>query len=282
MSRTDEELHPEDLRTRDLLRGLSRPVAEPIFRDRLRREFAEGTIRGALPSGGSIFDRIRDWADAIRRPVVWIPAATSIAAALFLLWNASPPRPEWTLRGSMGEGSLRVDGTVVSIATLGSEPDLLRPGRRIVIEGDLTIDLMLGRSLLLQAAPGSEFEIPHPPRRRLSHSTEGAVERGEVRFVTGAEFAGSTLIVHGPSADAIVQGTTLAVLCGPDSTCVCVFDGVVRMVDPGGAGRDVPAGTRRTRFASTARAPLEEPIRPMESMKLAMLQDAVQEIWKAR
>jgi len=64
-----------------------------------------------------------------------------------------------------------------------------------------------------------------------------------------------------------VTGTTLAVICEPAGTCVCVFEGVVHVGAKGAAAEAVPGGRRRYVF-SDGRPPEVADIRPAEIGKL--------------
>ena len=88
--------------------------------------------------------------------------------------------------------------------------------------------------------------------------------------MTGPDFSRGVLRFDAPDAAIEVRGTTLAVICEPDATCLCVLDGTAAMIDREGRVESVAPGTRRTVYRD-GRAPLVEAIRPMEQMKLDML-----------
>jgi len=89
-----------------------------------------------------------------------------------------------------------------------------------------------------------------------------------VRAVTGPAFHGARLAVETPEARVEVTGTTLAIICEPTGTCVCVLDGRVRVGTRGGAGMaDVSAGRRRYVF-SDGRPDESAAMRPNEHVAL--------------
>jgi len=82
------------------------------------------------------------------------------------------------------------------------------------------------------------------------------------------------LTLRAPGARIHAVGTTFAVIASPESTCVCVLEGEVRMEGVGGPAEVVTAGTRRTLFTGRDEV-VDEEIFPMERMKLEMLRDRV-------
>jgi hypothetical protein len=115
------------------------------------------------------------------------------------------------------------------------------------------------------------------PHRWLRRTTVAAVERGELRGVTGRTFTGARLRVELPDAVVEVTGTVFAVLRNAEGSCACVLEGTVQMLDAAGIS-DVPPLSRRV-VPPHGEPPREEPIRSMEQMKLEMLRDQVQDLW---
>jgi len=265
---------PPDLRiVRDALRALPPVAPRPEFRERLRRDFISGSLRGALPAapGGWSWRELFFARPAVRWAL--LPAAGLAAVLVAAVLYNSTHRPVWSVAQVTPEGAIWVDGARVDASRLAGEIPAFRGGERIRLENGAQLDLMLPGKVVLQAAPATEFEVPKAPGPLLAGAIRGAIQRGEVRLSTGPDFPGSRLIMQGSMAMAEVTGTTLSVLCNPDSTCVCVFDGAVAMVDNRGATEMVRAGTRRTVYSQEKPA-LLEPILPMETMKLSMLRDA--------
>src|SRR4029077_6921354 len=95
---------------------------------------------------------------------------------------------------------------------------------------------------------------------------------GEIRITTGPRFAGARLAVSSPRAGAEVKGTTLAVIREPGGTCVCVYDGVVRVGEKRGPMVEVGHGHRRYVF-NDGRDPEIAEIREAEVSKLGEFRD---------
>ncbi len=287
--RPDDELPPDLRAIQEVVRELPPVPAPAEFERGLRAAFARGQIRS--PFGPEPRPRPQDELAAPRvgalrrrfvRPHILIPAAAAAALILALIWMGPEVEAQWRLAGVAGSGSVLVDGEPASRDELARDERLLRAGRRIALAGDAQIDLVLGDLLVLQGAPGAEFEIPRFSRSRSGVTIEGAVAQSEVRFMTGAAFVGSRLVISGTASVAEVTGTTFAVICAPDTTCICVFEGSVRMLDADGGSGVVAAGTRRIAYRNAALAPVVEPISAMESMKLSMMKDAATEILRQK
>jgi len=134
----------------------------------------------------------------------------------------------------------------------------------------MQFDYVMNDHLSVQLAPESEMTVPEWPRRWLGSTASCEVTYGEARFTTGPSYS-SRLLVTSPLATIEVTGTTLAVISGQDSSCVCVLDGEVVMTDTDGTAHVVEAGTRRTVFREAPAHVME--ILPMERMKLEMHRD---------
>ena len=261
-------LTPEAARARDALRALATPRADPAFRERLKRDFVTGRIGErralALP--------VR-W----HRRLAWRLALAPAALALLAVaaWMADRG-PGWSVMAVQGEGTAMVDGAPVPLASREELGRRLRPGARLTVPAGAEVELASLSGVVVQVTAGTEFTLPDTPGRWLRGRVTGAVRHGEVRVTTGPAFAGALLRLDTPEAVVEVTGTTLAVICEPAGTCVCVYDGVVR-VGPGGTGMvSVPIGRRRFVF-NDGRPPESAEIRPAENVKLAMFRDGRRE-----
>ena len=255
---------PEAARAREALRALAPPRPDPVFRERLKRDFLTGRIGErralALPVPR-------------RRRLAWRLALTPAALALLAVaaWMANRG-PGWSVMATQGEGTATVDGVPVPLARREELVRRLRPGARLTVPAGAEVELASLSGLVVQVTAGTEFTLPATPGRWLQRRVTGAVRHGEVRVTTGHAFAGALLRLDTPEAAVEVTGTTLAVICEPAGTCVCVYDGVVR-VGPGGTGMvSVPIGRRRFVF-NDGRPPESAEIRPMEKTKLGMFRD---------
>ncbi|HRX51787.1 MAG TPA: hypothetical protein P5571_10520 [Candidatus Krumholzibacteria bacterium] len=228
---TDMELTPAQRNARDAVRGLSRPAADPEFRRRLKADFTAGALRPQdrpAAGGGNVL--------RLFGPV--LAAAAMIAVAVLGLSTHAGPE----LAGLHGEGRVLIDGVVMADA--GMLSSRLRPGARLELEGDVSVDLLYPDAFLWRLAPGTVFTLPEPPGRWLNRRLHAYVETGEASVRTGAAFAGNTLVVGTDEGDAVVTGTMVDVFRNGDVTCICLLDGHCRVVAD---GRDLGAlepGTR--------------------------------------
>jgi len=259
---------PEVARAREALRGLTPPRADPAFRERLKRDFVTGRIGEHR---------------ALEMPVTWhrrlawrlalAPAAVTVLAVA--AWNADRG-PGWTVMGIQGEGAAIVDGAPVPLASRDELGRRLRPGVRLAVPSGAEVELASTSGLVVQVTAGTEFTLPATPGRWLHRRVTGALRHGEVRVTTGRAFAGALLRLDTPEAQVEVTGTTLAVICEPAGTCVCVYDGVVRVGPRGVAMDSVPHGRRRFVF-NDGRPPESAEIRPIENAKLGMFRNSRRE-----
>jgi ferric-dicitrate binding protein FerR (iron transport regulator) len=260
-----ENRTPEELAVQERVRALPSALPDDEFRIRLRDEFISGTI----PERRSARRRDRTL------PFAGVGITLAAAAALVGIFFMINRGPAWQFVAVSGDGRVHIgEREFPASEATRILPDVLRSGAFIRLEGETQLDLLSPGILAIQMAPGSNLTIPAPPGRWLARSTTGRVDEGEVRFVTGPRFAGAHLTIEAPSARIHATGTTFAVISAPDSTCVCVLEGEVRMEGVDGSSEIVEAGMRRTIFARRDEV-LDEEIFPMERMKLEMLREQI-------
>ncbi len=235
----------------DAVRTLRTPDPDREFRDRLRREFAGGTIRGTLPEAARGPGR----PSARVVPIVFAFATAATILVAVALERSSRAHP-WI------EGGLADDRARTHAA-----------GERITTGPEEMRDLRCDNWATFQLAPSTRIELPSSPGRWLAKTSTGIVHAGELRVVTGPSFPGTTLRLVVPHAMIEVTGTTLAVIAGADSSCLCVLEGSARITGRSGDARSVLGGRRVTLYGD-GRTPFEEGILPMERMKLEMLRDS--------
>lgn len=228
--RHDTNLTPAQRAAGDAVRGLSRPAADPEFRRRLKADFVGGALRSReRPAAGGGVLRLFG-------PV--LAAAALIAVAVIGL--GTRPGPE--LAGWQGDGRVLMDGAAMTDAdALASH---LRPGARLELEGDVSVDVLYPGSFLWRLAPGTVMTLPEAPGRWLDRRLLARLETGEASVRTGPAFAGNTLVVGTDEGDAVITGTMVDVFRNADVTCICLLDGHCRVVAD---GRDLGAlepGTR--------------------------------------
>ena len=264
-----ESLTPDETRARDAVRGLGVPGADPAFRARLRGDFVTGRI-----GESRVLTLPVPWHRrlAVRRALVPATIAVLVLAGAAVL-SVTDRGPGWTLMMARGNGAVTVDGAPVSLASRGDLNRALHAGARLVVPADAEIELMSAAGLVVQVTAGTELTLPATPGRWMNRRVTGAVDRGEIRVTTGSAFAGAHLHVQTPEAVIEVTGTTLAVICEPAGTCVCVHDGVVKMGASGGSMERVPEG-RRLYVFNDGRPPEFAEIRPTEGTKLGEFRDS--------
>ncbi len=244
------------------LSNLPGPPIRPAFRDRLRAEFILGAVPGRRLLGTHVV-RVSNWK--------WAASAAAIAALLLVIAVQGNRGPEWELSGVSGEGTAEIDGRPTPLAAPESVARRLHSGAEVVLPAGAQVELRLPGIAAIQIVGGSRAFLPGSPGRWFGRAMAARLEAGELRITTGPAFSGNRLVVVTPEVQAIVTGTTLAVLRQPDASCVCVLEGQVAMLGKASADT-VRAGFRRTVYRD-GRAPLVEPILPMETMKLTMLRE---------
>lgn len=260
-AREPELLTPEERRASEAVRSLATPPADAAYRARLKREFASGAL--AEPAGSPV-QALPFW----RRPAFAWAALPAAAAAALLVVSALDRGPSWELVASSGTGQAIVDGVPVPMASADGLRRRLHHGVRLQVPSDGEVEIALPGQIALQVAGGTDVTLPAAAGRWFGRSTHAMVAHGELRITTGAGFHGARLAVETPEAKVEVTGTTLAVICEPTGTCVCVLDGRVRVAGQGeGSGVMVGAGRRRYVF-NDARPPEPAEIRPNELVSL--------------
>jgi ferric-dicitrate binding protein FerR (iron transport regulator) len=256
-ARDPERLTPEEERASQAVRALAPPAANAAFRARLKREFTSGAIERA-----GAREPLRP-AVPLWRPVLgWaLPVAAAAALVAVGVLNMGP---RWELMSTRGAGDVVVDGVPVPITNMNDLARRLKHGVRLKLPSEGQIEIAIPGQLALQVAPGTDVTLPAAAGRWFGRGTRASVANGEVRITTGSSFHGARLAVETPEAMVHVMGTTLAVICEPTGTCVCVLEGTVRVAAQGeGAGAPVSEGHRRYVF-NDARPPESAEIRPTE------------------
>jgi len=257
-----DKLSAAETRARDAVRTLGRPLAHSAFRERLKREFVSGTVPelARLP---------------VEHPVPWyrrfgllsLGAAAAAAAVLVIALLGQGPR--WELGEPIPGGALVMNDIEIPLGDAHAVNRYLKAGVRVARDDSTMINLVSPERMVVQLAPYSEVVLPSLRGREM----RAQVTRGEVRFSTGPEFAGSRLLIDTEIARVELLGSTIAVITGDVGTCVCVYDGSVPIGPLDGELVSVPVGKRKI-LHKDGRPDLIEDLEPMERMKLQMLQDA--------
>jgi ferric-dicitrate binding protein FerR (iron transport regulator) len=265
MTGDDLDLRPEERRARDAVRELTRPEPEHAFRERLKRDFVTGHV-----GAPRVLVLRRSW---LPRPGVRWALATIGALALLVATLALNRGPGWTVAALAGDGMVVVDGKPVPSRHGADLARLLTPGARVRVPGGVALQIANARFGVIQLAPGADLTLPAPPGRWFARHVEAEVQGGTVRFSTAPAFHGARLAITTPEAAIEVTGTTFAVLCMPEGTCVCVLEGRVRVGEKAGPMALVEQGHRREVFSGD-RAPLADRMLPGEVGPLTALRAA--------
>lgn len=244
MSDLDREVvSAEAARAREAVRELDRPAAATAFRARLRQEFTSGTIESAAPARLFVVPWHR------RSMTRWGAAALAAAAAVVVVSVLNQP-PAWRLGAVTGEGLVVVDGVPVPTQHAGDLQRRLKPGVFVQMPPGVELEIASRGQIAVQFAAGTQASVPRAPGRWFQRNATVEIRAGELRVVTGRGFQGARLTAETPEARVEVTGTTFAVICEPAGTCVCVFEGRLRVGTRGGVGMaDVSGGSRRFVFA---------------------------------
>ena len=269
MTRLGQALTSDQERARAALSSLATPPADPEFRARTRDAF----ITGALGVPGRAGGRFRGAPG--RRALAgsaWRWAAFPAAAvALFLIVGLINRGPGWRISASRGAGIAVVDGRPVPMNHTEELARVIRPGARIQVPEGSELELVSTRQIAMDLTPGTDATVPEIPGRWYGRRVRAEVLAGEVRLMTGPRFEGARLSITTPAARVEVTGTTLAVICDPEGTCVCVLEGKVRVGARDGPMETVRQGRRRFVF-NDGRAEAAE-IRPTELVQLGELRE---------
>lgn len=232
------------------------PSPDPAFRSRLRGAFVAGALAPARRPAAA-------WAYA------W--AAAAVLVAVSALAMLARDGAGWRVDAVAG-GGVEVDGRPYPPSDLAAIGRALHPGARVHVPAGGQLDLELPGVAALQAVERTTFTLPRLPRGGAWRAGRGRVETGELRVATMPGFRGRWLDMRMPQAEVAVTGTVFALLVEPGRSCVCVFEGSVRMRDESGTETRVLEGTRRS-VGTAGRDPQVIPLPPNEVMKLGMMRD---------
>jgi ferric-dicitrate binding protein FerR (iron transport regulator) len=270
-----ETLSDDERLAREAIRDLPVPVATPAYRAALKRAFVSGHLT-APPRAASRpgwFAWPRGWPG-------WAALAGSAALLLIVIQGANRG-PRWQVTSIAGQGVAIVDGLPVPMNHLDEMRKRVGAGARLRVPPGCQVELMSPGHMIVEVMGGTDATVPGVPGRWFWRTVEGEVNAGELRITTGSAFHGARLAIATPSAQIEVTGTTLAVICEPEGTCVCVFDGVVRVGPKAGAMESVEHGKRRYVF-NDGRDPESASIRDAELEPLGELKDRRGEMMEGR
>jgi hypothetical protein len=180
-----------------------------------------------------------------RRPVVqWVAAAAAVLVVTIGV-AAMNQAPAWKVTDVEGDGIAVVNQVPVPLGHVSELSASLRPGARLRVPEGTKVEFATRGGIMIQALGGTDMILPAPPARWFGRNVEARLLAGELRIHTSEPFAGARLHVETHEADVHITGTTLAVICEPMGTCVCVMEGEVQVGDRKGPMAQVDAGRRR-------------------------------------
>ncbi len=209
----------------DAVRSLPRPAADAGFRARLKQDFVSGALDTGEPAGDGATGGggFRPW-------MAWVPVA--VAAVLLLVFFGLNPLPGPRVMGVSGEGAVVVDGRSFGAADQEAYADLVKPGSRLEVTGDAQLDITYPGSLVLRVSPGSDIVLPGRTGRWIGRQVTCAMTTGEISVLTRPGFQGNHLTVKTPDGEAVISGTLANIFVNDDLTCICLYEGHLRVESP--------------------------------------------------
>ena len=283
MSERDfENLDQQQRAAREAVRGLVRPAADPDFRARLKDQFVAGRIPETELSRDDDQDAVL--AGPARRPQGWrrsglgwggLAAAAVLAVAM--IFGNRLPGPE--LLDATGTGIVTIDGRELSATDPGALGEALRPGTRIQVGQDSSVDVLYPGSFAMRLGAGTDLELPARPGRWYGRSVEAPLTYGEVSVRTGPDLAGGDLTIRTAEGRTIIHGTLVSVMRNDDVTCICLYEGSADVrTDDQDLGA-VPRGMRWVLFRDGSAPQLLE-IVPAHRDHMLGLDDALGDVFK--
>lgn len=253
MTRRDDMNHsPEASKALEALRRQPVPRASNEARQRARAAF----MAAEAPAGPTQGQKQQTW---------WVPlaAAAMLAMAVFGIGQwANGPSALW-----------RVTDVVQADGLTGAPAEgFVMEAGRITTGPETELELQLGNQLRLRLLPGTELELPPPPRRWRPDEMTLTLAAGEV-FGIG-EGLDAPLLVIARHSETLITGTTFAVFQTEDASCTCLWSGSVDITNRSdGTVYTLQPGKRYYVYADgTTSGP--QPLDAMETMKLQMIHDA--------
>ncbi|MFH1277069.1 MAG: hypothetical protein ABIK65_01655 [Candidatus Eisenbacteria bacterium] len=238
--RENKPMTPKERLAREAVRELTRPQADPAFRERLKRDF----VAGAIPERAEPVPRRSG-----RGPLRWSRFAPLAAAAVVLLAILAGNRgPAPRLLGTSGEGTVTVDGRAIPTVRWDELAAALRPGARIELRDGAVLDVHYPGSMVWRLEEGTIATLPGAPGRWFSRSVECALEIGEAAVRSGPDFPGTSLTIRTGEGMIVLTGTLVSVFRNYEVTCVCVQEGTASIGVDEEDLETVSAGKRKVMF----------------------------------
>lgn len=264
-----DNLTPDERKAGAAVRGLRMRGPSRALRERLQTEFMTGSItsgldRSRMRQAPVISGFPMRWA----RPLVWAAAAVLIAVTAIGVNRG----PAWQVKSVSGSGIVVVGNLPIPLSHTEQLAAALQPGARVRIPPGATLEVMAPGQMAIVLLAGTHVEMPATPGRWFGRRVTATLASGQLRISTGPQFNGARLAIRTPEAEVTVTGTTLAVICEPHGTCVCVLEGRVDVGARGGEMSVVEEGRRRFVF-NDGRGPEVDEMRPAERDRLGEFRD---------
>ena len=220
------------------------PMARTRFRQTLRNQFTSGVITGEPDQLPRHANRGRDRRDGgssepprglvhpFLRPLVLV---AGVALAFFLgnrfLGSEDPDQGAgtWGVTHATRIAGIEVDGVRFDTADLESLGTRLAMADTVSF-GDSEVELALDEGVHVSILPGTVLERMPFQTRQSGEPLELHLTDGEVFLRTTKGTGPHDIRIHTAHAEVRVLGTTLGVMCHDEVTCVCVADGMVKVL----------------------------------------------------
>jgi hypothetical protein len=257
-------------RAQAALEALPRAEPDPAFRARQKEAFLSAVhAQEERPVAAR-----RPGARTMRRAFLALAGAAAVLLAIGVttVMNAGP---RWKVAGAQSaHGNVLVNDEPIPADDVASLNEALSPGATIEWNGNGDLELVSAGQLALGIAPGTKMTLPAPPPRWFARTSRGTIDTGTLRLASGPRFHGARVTIGTPEATVEMTGTMLAVIHEPMGTCVCVFEGTVRVRAGTHDMGMVPAGQRQVVFADGSE-PVRAEMRPTERVKLGEMKEGI-------
>jgi ferric-dicitrate binding protein FerR (iron transport regulator) len=253
--RDELELSPEQERVAEALRSLAAVEPSARFRDRLKSDFVAGRLGApaAAPKRRRFFG-LRPRQSAL----VLSAAAVAVCVLVIVGLNRGP---QLVVADVTGTGTLTIDGVSAQATDRTALQRLIRPRSRIELPEGVELDLVHGETVIYQLAASTVMTLPERPGRWFGREVESRLETGELRVLTGRDYAGVTMHVETPEGHVQIAGTLVSVFREDPVTCVCVYSGTAEVGIDSDDMQPIQPGTRKVMF-SDGRPPMITEIAP--------------------
>ena len=242
----------EEQRALSALRRLPRAEASTKARARTRAAFLAVDPTVARP----------------RRRNRWVALlAAAMLGALAVVMVGRQPTAEWVVLDVVDPAQVTAPGGPLAVG------DVVTAGSLATATG-AELELQLGDQLRLRLRPESALDLPAAPGRWFDRTRRLDLQAGEIYGTTGGQSLSFDLTFATGELQAGLTGTTFAVFRTDTTSCVCLWEGGIR-VQPvaGGPVVDLEPGQRIWVYKDGRPAEVL-PLSDMETMKLQMMQEA--------